>query len=154
MFADVVTGNAYCVSLFTMKDKQSKVVCMAEDDPRSETGFRSRKRIFSIFFNTLRSVVLDLKPHKVRSLPHATPPPFYQRSFSTQRRRSGLLLHHACAVPHKDHLAESYLDEENIHLVEHPPYSSDLTPCDLWLFPKINSKLVERETFLNDTGFC
>ena len=28
-----------------------------------------------------------------------------------------------------------------IKTVRHPPYSSDLAPCDFWLFPKLKEKL-------------
>ena len=28
-----------------------------------------------------------------------------------------------------------------IKTVSHPPYSSDLAPCDFWLFPKLKEKL-------------
>ena len=31
MFSDVVTGNYYCVFLFTMKNERSNMVWMAED---------------------------------------------------------------------------------------------------------------------------
>ena len=46
MFSDVVTGNVYCFSFISMKDKRSNMLWMAEDEPRSKvfkTGFRSRK---------------------------------------------------------------------------------------------------------------
>jgi hypothetical protein len=30
--------------------------------------------------------------------------------------------------------------------MDHPPYSSDLVPCDFWLFPKLKDVL-KRQTF-------
>ena len=50
-----------------MKDKRSNMVLLAEDEPRPEvlkTGFRSRKRMFTIFFNTQGPVVVDIMPDK------------------------------------------------------------------------------------------
>ena len=32
-------------------------------------------------------------------------------------------------------------DEKKIPVLEHPPYSSDVAPCDFFLFPKIKSEL-------------
>ena len=68
MFSDIhgVTYDEYCIPLFTMKDNGSNMVWMAEHGTRFEvlkTGFRSRKRMFSVFSNTQRSAALDLKPH-------------------------------------------------------------------------------------------
>ena len=50
-----------------MKDKRSNTVWLAEDEPRPEvlkTGFRSRKMMFTIFFNTQGPVVVDIMPDK------------------------------------------------------------------------------------------
>ena len=64
----MVTGDECWISFFTMIDKRSNnMVWMTEDEHRSEvskTSFRSRKRMFSIFFNTLGHVALDLMPQK------------------------------------------------------------------------------------------
>ena len=35
-----------------------------------------------------------------------------------------------------------YLDDNGIRLMEHPPYSSDLPPCDFWRFPKSSQPLL------------
>ena len=34
-------------------------------------------------------------------------------------------------------LVTDYLTKMGIKTVPHPPYSSDLAPCDFWLFPKL-----------------
>ena len=67
MFSDLDKGNVYCVYVFTIKTNNPNIVWMAEDDPSLEilkTGFRSRKRMITIFFNTQPFVALDLKHHK------------------------------------------------------------------------------------------
>jgi histone-lysine N-methyltransferase SETMAR len=53
-------------------------------------------------------------------------------------------LHHDNASPHKTRLIQIYLDQNGIHLIEHPPYSPNLAPCDFWLFPKIKSIIAGR----------
>ena len=66
-FSDVVKGDEGWASFFTMKNKRSNVVWLAEDEPRPEvlkTGFRSRKRMFIVFFNTQGPVVVDIIPDK------------------------------------------------------------------------------------------
>jgi transposase len=36
---------------------------------------------------------------------------------------------------------KQFLANKNITVLEHPPYSPDLAPCDFYLFPKIESVL-------------
>jgi hypothetical protein len=36
---------------------------------------------------------------------------------------------------------EAILAKKNIPVLPHPPYSPDLAPCDLYLFPKLKLKL-------------
>ena len=41
------------------------------------------------------------------------------------------------APVHNSILATDYLTKMAIKIVPHPPYSPDLAPCDIWLFPKL-----------------
>jgi len=52
--------------------------------------------------------------------------------------RNGWILHQDNAPSVKQ-----FLTNKNITVLEHPPYSPDLAPCDFCLFPKINSVLKE-----------
>ena len=46
--------------------------------------------------------------------------------------------HHDNAPVHNSRLfVTDYLTKRDIKTVPHPPYSSDLAPCDFWLFPKL-----------------
>ena len=36
-------------------------------------------------------------------------------------------------------LEKQFLAEKQVTVLEHPPYSPDLAPCDFWLFPKMKS---------------
>ena len=131
-----------------MKDKRSNTVWLAEDEPRPEvlkTGFRSRKRMFTIFFNTQGPVVVNIMPDKAtitatyyttsvlpKNLLHI-------QSTARTRPRSQFQLHHDNTAPHKARITQTYLDDNGIRLMEHPQYSPDLATCDFWLFPKIKS---------------
>ena len=50
-------------------------------------------------------------------------------------------LHHDNAPAPASHLMQSFLVKHQITQVTQPPYSSDLVPCDFWLFPKLKSRL-------------
>ena len=52
--------------------------------------------------------------------------------------RNGWILHHDNAP-----YVKQFLANKNITVLKHPPYSPDLAPCNLYLFPKIKSVLKE-----------
>ena len=56
----------------------------------------------------------------------------------------GLHLLHDNAPVHKSAVVANYLQEINLKVIEHPPYSPDLAPCDFWLFPKLKEMLAGR----------
>ncbi len=35
----------------------------------------------------------------------------------------------------------NFITTKNIDLLEHPPYSPDMAPCDFWAFPQIKKNL-------------
>jgi hypothetical protein len=49
------------------------------------------------------------------------------------------ILHNDKAPAHKALSVKQFLAQKSITEIEHPPYSSDLPPKDLWLLPKIKS---------------
>ena len=64
-----VTGHECWISYLTTNNKRLNMVWLAEDEPRPEvlkTGFRSRRRMFTIFFNSQGPVVVDIMPGKQR----------------------------------------------------------------------------------------
>ena len=83
-FSDVVTGDECWISFFTMKDKRSNMVWLAENEPRPEvlkTGFRSRKRMFTIFVNIQVPVIVDIMPDKAMITAHIIQLQFCQKFF-------------------------------------------------------------------------
>ena len=55
--------------------------------------------------------------------------------------RNGWILHQDNAPAHNALSVKQFLATKNITVLEHPPDSPDLTPCDFCLFPKIKSVL-------------
>jgi len=56
-------------------------------------------------------------------------------------KNASWILHHDNAPAHNALSVKRYLAKNNIPVMEHPPYSPDLAPCDFFLFPKIKSVL-------------
>ena len=77
---------------------------------------------------------------------------FYRESVLTQlvdfyqKRRPrtcvcGIKLLHDNAPAHKSATVQEYLKESGLDVLDHSPYSSDLSPCDFWLFPRLKEML-------------
>ena len=67
---------------------------------------------------------------------------FYQK----RRPRTGvhnIKLLHDNAPAHKSATVQEYQKESGLDVLDHPPYSPDLSPCDFWLFPRLKEMLAE-----------
>ena len=54
---------------------------------------------------------------------------------------SGVHLLHDNASSHKCKVVKSFLASVKVKNLNHPPYSPDLSPCDLFLFPRLKKML-------------
>ncbi|CAH1997676.1 unnamed protein product [Acanthoscelides obtectus] len=52
-----------------------------------------------------------------------------------------IILHQDNASSHTAQKTRQYLTEENVELLNHPPYSPNLSPNDLFTFPEIKNRL-------------
>ncbi|KAL4089251.1 hypothetical protein QTP88_024309 [Uroleucon formosanum] len=55
--------------------------------------------------------------------------------------KNGWVLHQDNAPAHSAFSIQRFLTEKKMSVLQHPPYSPDLAPCDFFLFPKIKSFL-------------
>ncbi|CAH1963441.1 unnamed protein product [Acanthoscelides obtectus] len=60
------------------------------------------------------------------------------RKINPERR---IILQQDNASSHTAQKTRQYLTEENVELLDHPPYSPDLSPNDFFTFPKIKNRL-------------
>ena len=54
---------------------------------------------------------------------------------------SGVLLLHDNASSHKCEVVKSFLASEKVYVLNHPPYSPDLSLCDFFLIPRLKKML-------------
>ena len=54
---------------------------------------------------------------------------------------SGVHLLHDNVFSHKCEVVKSFLASEKVKVLNHPPYSPDLSPCDFFLFPRLKKML-------------
>ena len=105
--------------------------------------------LYAIFFNSSGPVVQVPCPSG-----HTVTGRFYKNSvlkkvkeFYNKKRPSkgwsGVLVHllHDNASSHKCEVVKSFLASEKVKVLNHPPYSPDLSPCDFFLFPRLKKML-------------
>ena len=54
---------------------------------------------------------------------------------------SGVHLLHDNASSHKCEVVKSFLASKKVKVLNHPPHSTDLNPCDFFLFPRLKKML-------------
>ena len=107
--------------------------------------------LYAIFFNSSGPVV------QVPCLSgHTVTGPFYKNSvlkkvkeFYNKKRLSkgwsGVHLLHDNASSHECEVVKSFLASEKVKVLNHSPYSLDLSPCDFFLFPRLKKMLSENK---------
>ena len=123
------------------KRKDQKRPCIAK------RTVSSKKMLYAIFFNSSEPVVQVPCP-----CGHTVTGRFYQNSVLKKVKElynkkrpskgwSGVHLLHDNASSHKCEAVKSFLASGKVKVLNHPPYSPDLSPCDLFLFPRLKKML-------------
>ena len=119
----------------------------------------SKKMLYAIFFNSSGPVVQVPCPSG-----HTVTGRFYKNSvlkkvkeFYNKKRPikgwSGVLLLHDKASSHKCEVVKSFLASEKVIVLNHPPYSPDLRPCDFFLFPRLK-KILSGNKYMSRSSLC
>ena len=139
---EIVTGDETWIYHFQPVSKAKNKVWVSSDGDRPvivRCSKTSNRMSYEIFFDS-KGPVLQIPVPKGSSFTGK----FYRESVLTQlvdfyqklRLRSGvrsIKLLHDNALAHKSTLVQKYLKESGLDVLEHPPYSPDLSPCDLVL---------------------
>ena len=138
---EIVTGNETWTYHFQPDSKaKNKVWVSSEGDiPVIARHCKTSNRmLYAIFFDS-KGPVLQIPVPKGSSVPGK----FYRESVLTQlvdfsqKRRPrtcvhGIKLLHDNAPAYKSTNVQEYLKESGLDVLDHPPYSPDLSPCDFW----------------------
>ena len=141
---EIVTGDETWIYHFQPDSKAKNKVWVSSEGDRPVIAHRcktSNRMLYAIFFD-LKGPVHQIPVPKGSSVTGK----FYRENVLTQlvdfyekhRPRTGVcgikLLHNVPA--HKSTTVQEYLKESGFDVLDHPPYSFDLSPCDFWLFPR------------------
>ena len=147
---EIVTGDETWIYHFQPNSKAKNKVWVSSEGNRpviARSCKTSNRILHAIFFDSKCSG-LQIPVSKGNSVTGK----FYRESVLTQlvdfyqkcRPRTsvhGIKLLHDNASAHKSTTVHEYLKESGLDVLDHPPYSPDLSPCDFWLFPRLKEML-------------
>ena len=147
---EIVTGDETWIYHFQPDSKAKNKVLVSSEGDRPVIAHRcktSNHMLYAIFFDS-KGPVLQIPVPKGSFVTGK----FYRESLLTQlvdfcqKRRPctgvrGIKLLHDNAPAHKFTPVQEYLKESGLDVLDHPPYSPDLSPCDFWLFPRLKEML-------------
>lgn len=152
---DIVTGDESWFYHRNIGHKQLNASWIGVDEsPRTivRRGRFEPKTMFSIFFKSTGMVhisyINDGKTINTDTYINNCLEPMLE-VVEELRPTSGLeriKLLHDNARPHVAESVVTYLDEKKIGLIDHPPYSPDLSPPDFWLFSYLKSQQDNHES--------
>jgi len=152
----VITDDESWVFDYDPETKRQSSEWHMKSCPRPKKARMSRskvKTIIIVFFDSRGIVHKEFVPPGLK-VNHA----FYKDVLERLRKRfqqvrtdiaDDWVLHHSNAPAHTALSIREFLRKKNIPVLPHPPYSPDLTPYDLYLFPKLKLKF-ERSSFRDD----
>ena len=76
---------------------------------------------------------------------------FLQEATETGGEEGAWALHHDNAPAHTAHSIQVFLASHGIPVIQQPPYSPDMAPCDFWFFPQLKTVLKGKRFEDNDT---
>ena len=147
---EIVTGDETWIYHFQPDSKAKNKVWVSSEGDRPVIARRcktSNRMLYAIFFDS-KGPVLQIPVPKGSSVTGK----FYRESVLTQlvdfyqkcrphTSVRGIKLFHDNASAHKSATVQEYLIESGLDVLDHPPYSPDLSSRDFWLFPRLKEML-------------
>ena len=151
---EIVIGDEAWIYHFQPDSKAKNKVWVSSEGDRPVIAHHcktSNPMLYEIFFDS-KGPVLQIPVPKGRSVTGK----FYRESVLTQlvdfyqkcRQGTGVCcnkLLHDNAPAHKAATVQEYLKESGLDVLDHPPYSHDLSPCDFRFFPRLKEMLWYRQ---------
>lgn len=147
---DIITADESWVYFRAIGHKQSNMAWVGEGESPPAIQKRNRyepKSMFTVFFKSTGVVLIDClesgktisaKYYRDNCLKPALAKVREERPTSGSKNMKIL---HDNAKPHVAKIVKDYLSSEGLTIIDHPPYSPDLAPCDFWLFSRLKRDL-------------
>ena len=122
--------------------------CIGDEPPQPEPHqkLHEERSMLVFFFDYKGPLVINFVPQgqRINSLYYCKLLNDLNKKHMSKRRSQkhlGAFLIHDGASSHTSKLATKHLEEIKIETLQHPPYSSDLSPCDYAIFGSLKEKL-------------
>ena len=146
LLSRVVTGDESWIFEYDPLTKRQSLKWKSASSPRPKKArlFKSKIKVMLIVFFDVHGIVyLEFLPQgqTINQNVYKDILRRLMRLVKEKRRElwetKSWLLHHDNAPAHNALSIRQFLAENNIAVLEQPPYSPDLAPCDFFLFPKL-----------------
>jgi len=150
IFSNVITGDETWIYEYDPETKKQSMEWKKKGEPRSKKARMSKSKIKAmlILFFDSRGIVLQEWVPQGQTVNSAYYLEVMKRLRDRVRKKrpdlwqnQSWVLHHDNAPSHTAIIVKQFLARTSTTVIEHPPYSPDLAPCDFYLFPKIKEKL-------------
>ena len=150
VISNLLTGDETWVHMFESQRRADNKQWKRKDQKRpciAKRTISSKKMLYAVFFNSSGPVVQVPCPSG-----HTVTGRFYKSSVLKKvkefynkkcisKRWSGVHLLHDNASSHKCEVVKSFLASVKVKVLNNPPYSPSLSPCDFFLFPRLKKML-------------
>ena len=142
----VITGDQSWIFEYDLETKHQSLQWKCTSSPRPKKARQSRSKIklmLMAFFDTREIVHMEFLPQSQTVNQHVYKEILRRLLRSVREKRRELwqdnawLLHQDNAPVHNALSIRQFLVKRNVTVLDHPPYSPDLAPCDFFLFPKL-----------------
>ena len=146
LLTKVITGDETWVFEYDPETKRQSKQWLSPNSPRPKKARQSRSQIkvmLIAFFDARGIVHAEFIPQGQTINQHVYQSVLKNLLAAIRRKRSELfdsntwLLHHDNAPAHSALSVHRFLAEKHVSVLDQPPYSPDLAPCDFFLFPRL-----------------
>lgn len=144
---DIVSGDESWIYSYEPESKQQSTVWVFQDELKPTKVVRSRsvakKMVASFVSKSGHVATIVLEDRRTVNADWYTTIclPEVISVLRKNNRNRRIILHHDNASSHTARLTKSFLEQENVSVLDHPPYSPDLSPNDFFTFPRIKQGL-------------
>ncbi len=146
----IITGDETWVPLLDPETKRESSSWLAPGQSRPLKGKitgSSGKTMLTIFFDSEGIILCDFLGRRETITSERYCQTLSNLKECIRKKRPHLwegrsfLIHHDNASPHTSDFTMKKIQKWGLTILDHPPYSPDLAPCDFALFPKLKSHL-------------
>ena len=148
VISNLLTGDETWVHMFESQRRADNKKWKGKDHKRpciAKRSISSKKILYAILFNSSRSSASSIWSYSHWPIVQEFCTEESERVFYNKKRPSkgwsGVHLLHDNASSHKCKVVKSFLASEKVKVLNHPPYSPDLSPCDFFLFSRLTKML-------------